>query len=146
MVLTQAASTPMMDKPWFNTPIIQCANHSSRNGADITGDCSATDEASCDGVHFEFHTGLCSGGSQARQGDDCCDRGQEAHVQEDLEIGRLGIDAGKNGGLAVATDGVDVAAVNRAVQREPVDADQHADNEHHNRNATLSGVTGATAP
>lgn len=65
---------------------------------------------------------------------------QEAHVQEDLEIGRLGVDAGKNGGLAVATDGVDVAAVNRAVQCEPVDADQHADDEHHNRNATLGGV------
>lgn len=142
MVLTQAASTPMMDKPWFNTPIISAPTIAPG----MVPIPPVTAVPPMKQVHFEFHTGLCSGGSQARQGDDCCDRGQEAHVQEDLEIGRLGVDAGKNGGLAVATDGVDVAAVNRAVQREPVDADQHADDEHHNRNATLGGVAGATAP
>lgn len=67
----------------------------------VTG---AADEAGRDGVHLELPYRSARLRLKVGTGDDGCDGGQEAHVQEDLEIGRLGVDAGKDGRLAVAAD------------------------------------------
>lgn len=58
MVLTQAASTPMMDRPWLSTPMIRGADHGAGDGADAAGDGRAADEAGRDGVHLELMPGL----------------------------------------------------------------------------------------